>query len=82
MNKRYLKSILHYDPITGDLQNRGKQKNNTTGFKGVSKVRDKFLAKMVIEGEPKHLGLFSDPELAHKAYVNAARKYFGGFHKE
>lgn len=46
-------------------------KNSTTGFLGVSKVRDKFRARIHCDGAYKHLGYFLTPEQAHEAYINA-----------
>lgn len=41
-------------------QNRSKQRNNTTGFKGVNKYRNgKFRASIVVNRKSIHLGYFS-----------------------
>lgn len=62
-------------------RNRGAQKNNKTGFKGVGwhKVRQKYRAVIIINGVDKHLGHFETPEAAARAYDEAARLYFGEF---
>jgi hypothetical protein len=54
-------------------QNRGKQKNNTSGYLGVSwhKHRGKFSAQIQVNGKQKNLGYFDDPDEAHQAYVTA-----------
>ena len=64
-----------------NLQNRGKQKNNTSGLKGVSwsKAAKKWWAQIVADGRHKHLGLFGCPAAAHFAYVVAADKLHGEF---
>jgi len=62
--------------------NRGKYKNNTTGFKGVVRTNrlDKpFRAKISCNGKMKHLGEFNTPELAHQAYSEAAKQLHGKF---
>lgn len=52
---------------------------NKTGYRGVSKNHNKFRARIRIEtGVNLHLGNFDTPELASKAYNEAAIKY----HKE
>jgi hypothetical protein len=51
--------------------------HNTSGFRGVSwhKPSKKWIAHIM----NTHLGLFSSPILAHRAYVVAAKKHFGEF---
>ena len=60
--------------------NRGAQKNNTSGFKGVGwhKKAQKWQASITSDGKRRHLGLFDTPEAAHQAYTAAATK----LHKE
>lgn len=54
--------------------NRGVQRNNSLGLKGISfdKRRGKFYARIVTEGVKTHLGTFSTKEEAKIAYVEAA----------
>lgn len=61
--------------------NRGKQANNTSGFKGVSfnKASGKFVASTQVCGVYRYLGLFATAELAHRAYQRAAESSFGEF---
>lgn len=47
--------------------------HNHNGYLGVHPHRDKFRARIRINGEDKHLGLFCTPEEAHIAYLNAKR---------
>ena len=44
---------------------------NKTGFNGVSKMGKKFQAQISIDGEKKHLGLFTKPRDAAMAYDEA-----------
>jgi len=61
--------------------NRGKQKNNTSGFKGVSwnKSKGKWCAQIWHRGKKKHLGYFFDKIQAALAYDKAATKLHGTF---
>lgn len=59
--------------------NRGMQSNNTTGFKGVSRFRDKFQAGIKINGKRIHLGFFKTPEEAFEAYKTACVVHHGIF---
>jgi hypothetical protein len=61
--------------------NRGANKANTTNLKGVSrrKDRDKWHAKIRVDGKLRHLGSFDTPENAHAAYCAAATKLHSQF---
>jgi len=57
-----------------NLLNQSKpQKNNTTGFRGVSlrKENGKYRAQLKIDGKQKNLGEFETPEQAYQAYLSA-----------
>ena len=52
-------------------------KNNKTGYKGVSKLKDgRCRAYIFIKGKQKHLGIFNTAEEAHEAYLRGVDKYF------
>jgi hypothetical protein len=55
--------------------------SNTSGYKGVcwNKASSKWQAGIMLNGKSTHLGLFSDPVDAARAYDVAARKLFGEF---
>jgi hypothetical protein len=63
------------------LYNRGKQLNNSVGFKGVTfhKARRKFQAEIQAAGHHRYLGYFDTPEQAHHAYCRAARQMHGKY---
>lgn len=58
-----------------NLANRGLQKNNTSGYVGVT--ADRGLWKAVIKG--KFLGRYSTPEEAYDVYKKAAMEAYGEF---
>lgn len=66
-----------------NLHNRGKQKNNTSGYKGVFYVKitksPRWLAQIIFNGEQIYLGRFKSPVEAAKAYNIGAIKYHGKF---
>ena len=51
-----------------NLMNRGYPSSNTSGFKGVSRKRDKWVAGIKANGVHKRLGGFTTPEQAARAY--------------
>jgi HNH endonuclease/AP2 domain len=53
------------------------QSNNTSGFLGVTYMqkKKKWRAKIAVEGKRLSLGYYKSPEDAHKAYIEAKRKY-------
>jgi len=53
------------------------QTNNTSGFLGITYMpkKKKWRAKITVEGKRLSLGYYKTPEDAHKAYIEAKRKY-------
>ena len=68
-------------PATRTLNkgNQRRRKDNTHGFKGARRCRSNWQASISKDGVRFHLGTFSSPELAHEAYVEAAKKLYGEF---
>lgn len=66
-----------------NVMNSSIRKDNSTGFKGVgrkSRLKTKpFYAKIKVDKRDVWLGYFATAEEAHKAYCEAAEKYFGEF---
>jgi hypothetical protein len=60
-------------------QNRGKNKANTSGFKGVRQEGVGFRARIRYKSKLIHLGTFVSPEMAHAAYCEASRELQGQF---
>lgn len=64
-----------------NLANRGKQKNNSSGYKGVTWQADKkkWKAQIGYQGKNLWLGYSDTPEGAHKIYMKANERLFGAF---
>lgn len=60
-------------------KNRRINSNSTTGFKGVSKSKDKYMARIKVNYKTIWLGRFNTPEEAYNAYCEASKKYHGEF---
>jgi hypothetical protein len=75
--KNNLRVATHWQ----NLANRALQKNNTSGYRGVSwsKQAGKWWAQLYIDSKTVHLGLFDDIEDAAKAYNEAAIERYGEF---
>jgi HNH endonuclease/AP2 domain len=67
--------------FSANAANRGRPRNNASGFKGVHRRRDsgKWRAQIWKDGRAIYLGQFRTPEEAHAAYVAKARELFGEF---
>jgi HNH endonuclease/AP2 domain len=52
---------------------------NTSGYKGVSRLRGKWHAQIKQAGKCYHLGYFDDPKVAHEAYIAASKRLHGEF---
>ena len=61
--------------------NKRKQRNNTSGFKGVTLDRrsGKWHAQISVNKKHIHIGSFDDKEAAAKAHAAAVAKYHGEF---
>ena len=67
--------------LAENQHNTKRPKNNTTGYKGVSKDRRRFRANIYVDGKQRCLGTFDTPEEAAHVYDVAAVTYFGEFAK-
>lgn len=64
---------------TQNLANSRRSSANTSGFKGVSRCRDKWRASIRKDGKSFHLGVFDTREAAADRYAKAATEKFGEF---
>lgn len=62
-----------------NARNARLRKDNTTGFKGVKRVNQRWYAQIRLGAKRIHLGSFATPEEAHAAYAKAAARHFGDF---
>ena len=79
-----LKSNLRVCTVEENSQNRAKNKNNTSGHKGVcwDKSCDKWITYIYIENRCKNLGYYDDYDKAVVAREAAEEKYFGEFNRK
>lgn len=61
--------------------NRGVQRNNKLGIKGVDKYKELYRASIKINRKKKHIGYFKTIEEAQKAYEAKAKELFGDFYR-
>lgn len=80
-NKNNIWTNLRLATDSQNLANRPKQKNNTSGYKGVTWQADKKKWKAQIGYQCKNLwlGYADTPEGAYKLYVEANERLFGEF---
>ncbi|SRR5258708_3484857 len=64
-----------------NLWNRGRQANNTSGYKGVSfcKITGRWVARIRVRGKYFNVGRYDTPELASEAYQEASLRFHGQF---
>jgi len=77
------RSNLRLATASQNQMNRGCASHNTSGYKGVRVYRygHGWIAQIVVKGKSIHLGTFSTPEMAAKAYDEAAKKMQGDFRR-
>lgn len=75
------RSNLRLASAQQNVFNQRLSRKNTSGLKGVSRVKatGKWCAKITLNGKSKHLGYYATVELAHAAYVHASLTMHGVF---
>lgn len=62
-----------------NMYNRGKTLANTSGYKGVFKNRNLWMARIKVDKKPIYIGSFATKQEAALKYDMAAKKYHGEF---
>lgn len=62
-----------------NMKNRRLHRNNTSGFKGVWRRRNRWRAEIKVEGQRISLGTFATIEEAAAAYAEGAHRFHGEF---
>lgn len=72
---------LRFATDSENQRNRGKHRDNSSGYKGVDWMpqKQKWRARICVNRNEIHLGLFDSPVDAAKVYDEAALKYHGRF---
>lgn len=73
------RSNLRLAGFSGNHYNKRRNKNNTSGYKGVSAQEGRWHACICVNYRTIHLGTYDTKEEAHAAYCEAARFYAGEF---
>jgi len=73
------RSNLRVATCSQNGRNRGKTKDNASGWKGVSRDRNRWKARLRHEGKLIHGGHFDTPIAAAQAYNTLALRYHGEF---
>jgi hypothetical protein len=64
-----------------NIRNQKKHKNNTSGYKGVFRRRNRWMAQIQHDRQFVYIGTFDTPQDAAQAYDEKARELFGDFAK-
>ena len=70
---------LRFATHTENCRNRQVSKKNTSGCKGVYREKNKWRARITVDGINAHLGYFDNIEEAKQARQDAVKKAFGEF---
>jgi hypothetical protein len=62
-------NLRDVDQSSNVFNRHGAQSNNSHGFMGVSKKKNKWRARIVYRGARTELGVFDSAEMAHAAYL-------------
>jgi hypothetical protein len=71
---------LRLATFTENQRNKRRQRNNTSGIKGVSRNKSgRFQVTIHVGGKNKYLGRYDSVAEAGRVYAEAAAKYYGEF---
>ncbi len=70
---------LRLSTTSQNIANSKIQKNNKTGYKGVSFSNGKYTAQIYFNNKKIHLGTYKNAFYAFLQYCKAAKKYFGEY---
>ena len=73
--------LINLRAVTRSINCQNQRKpmsNGTSGFLGVSRRGDRWIAKIMIEGTLRYIGIFAQPEIAYQAYLAAKRQHHEG----
>lgn len=70
---------LRESTVAENIYNRGVSRRNTSGYKGVTRSLNRWMAMIKVAGKSMYLGTFTTRQEAAQAYNKAARQYFGDF---
>lgn len=73
------KKNLRFATYHENTRNISRQRNNTSGYRGVHRNAGKWVADIKVNYKKIHVGSYDDILEAAKAYNDAAVKYFGDF---
>ncbi len=62
-----------------NARNKSKQEGTSSGYKGVTKVKNRWKASMSIDNKDIHIGYYDTEKEAADAYDKATKKEFGEF---
>lgn len=71
-------NLRDVDHKTNMENRRSKSRNNRSGYLGVCKYKNRYLANVVVNYKRILVGRFDSPEEAHKAYLEAKRRLHDG----
>jgi len=75
-NKGYFKENCRWASAVTQNQNRGNNKSNSSGYKGVCAFKDKWKAYISINKKQTVLGIFDTKEEAYQVRLEAESKYY------
>ncbi len=63
--------------LSENNQKRKPQRNNTSGYAGVTRLKKAWIAQITINGRSRYLGSYENKESAYSAYITAKIKAHG-----